>query len=184
MCHQMYGVSCIIERLHNGRAHLARRSVEEPPIPRHVQSPHLTPIASQTRWPASYVPASFSTHGFTGFKLSSRLFSLGGTGLEASGRLRRTGRPRYRHPLSLALSLNPPILLLSRLPFTQGAPGQGRQRLRGHGWCDLPGSGRRAGKGRRRREASTGKLNLDANHNLRSKQGSKTVFPHPYTFDI
>ena len=36
----------------------------------------------------------------------------------ASAQLRRTGRPRYRHPLSLALSLNPPILLLSRLPFT------------------------------------------------------------------
>ena len=40
-------------------------------------------------------------------------------------------------------------------PFYRGAPGQGRQRLRGHGWCDLPGSGRRAGKGRRRRETST-----------------------------
>ena len=50
------------------RTHLARRSVEEPPIPRHVQSPHLTPIASQTQWPASYGPASFSTHG-TGFNL-------------------------------------------------------------------------------------------------------------------
>ena len=31
-------------------------------------------------------------------------------------------------------------------PFYRGAPGQGRQRLRGHGWCDLPGcSGRRKG---------------------------------------
>ena len=40
-------------------------------------------------------------------------------------------------------------------PFYRGAPGQGRQRLRGHGWCDLPGSGRRAGKGQRRRETST-----------------------------
>ena len=109
---------CIIEEEH--RTHLARRSVEEPPIPRHVQSPHLTPIASQTRWPASYGPASFSTHG-TGFNLfhnGCRLFSLAGTKPTASAQLRRTGRPRYRHPLSLALSLNPPILLLSRLPFT------------------------------------------------------------------
>ena len=31
-------------------------------------------------------------------------------------------------------------------PFYRGAPGQGRQRLRGHGWCDLPGcSGLRKG---------------------------------------
>ena len=47
--------------------HLARSSVEEPPIPRHVQSPHLTPIASQTRWPAS--DGSVKTH--PGFNLSS-----------------------------------------------------------------------------------------------------------------
>ena len=88
MCHQMYGVSCIIKRLHNGRAHLARRSVEEPPIPRHVQSPHLTPIASQTRWPASYVPASFSTHG-TGFKLSSFCTAAGSSHWEG-----RAWKPR------------------------------------------------------------------------------------------
>ena len=47
-----------------------------------------------------------------------RLLTLAGRKPTASAQLRRTGRPRYRHPLSLALSLNPPILLLSRLPFT------------------------------------------------------------------
>ena len=163
MCHQMYGVSCIIEKLHTGRTHLARRSVEEPPIPRHVQSPHLTPIASQTQWPASYWPASFSTHG-TGFKLSSFCTAAGSSHWQgrawkptASAQLRRTGRPRYRHPLSLALSLNPPILLLSRLPFTAVHLARAGRDCGGTAGVTCPAAVD-GGKGRRRRrEGSTGR---------------------------
>ena len=153
------------------------KALTSPPLPhRHGGRPRRSRPASPLTAPASSSAAFARLPAL----LTGRAWKP-----TASGRLRRTGRPRYRHPLSLALSLNPPILLLSRLPFTQGAPGQGRQRLRGHGWCDLPGSGRRAGKGRRRREGGRrSQLNLDTNHNLRSKQGSKTVFPHPYTFDI
>ena len=186
MCHQMYGVSCIIERLQSSPGQEECRGAPHPPTCA-KPSPHPHCLTDTVAGLVRAGQLLHSRHRLQAQQLlhGCRLFSLGGTSLEASGRLRRTGRPRYRHPLSLALSLNPPILLLSRLPFTQGAPGQGRQRLRGHGWCDLPGSGRRAGKGRRRREGGRrSQLNLDANHNLRSKQGSKTVFPHPYTFDI
>ena len=59
-------------------------------------------------------------------------------------------------------------------PFYRGAPGQGRQRLRGHGWCDLPGcSGRRKGP---EEEGSMGKqLNLNVNHNLREPDALASI---------
>ena len=124
-------------------------------------SPHRHSGRPRTGRPAS-------RHRLEAF--ARRLFSLlAERKATASARLRRTGRPRYRHPLSLALS---PILLLSRLPFTAVHLARAGRDCGGTAGVTCPAAQRnteeRAGGGEEK--VVRKKLDLDLNHNLRRRK--------------
>lgn len=107
------------------------KALTSPPSPhRHSGRPRTGRPASQLTAPAS----TFSTP-LTG---RDEAYCLGATAEDREAALPPPTITRF-----VPQPTDPPPF---PPPFYRGAPGQGRQRLRGHGWCDLPGcSGRRKG---------------------------------------
>ena len=153
MCHQMYGVSCIIEKDSPGQEE-CRGAPHPPTCAKPSPHPHrLTDTVAGLVGGAGQLVDSHRLQAEQ-LKLPALVTAWKAT---ASAQLRRTGRPRYRHPLSLALSLNPPILLLSRLPFTAVHLARAGRDCGGTAGVTCPAAVD-GGKGRRRRrEGSTGR---------------------------
>ena len=153
VCHQMYGVSCIIEKDSPGQEE-CRGAPHPPTCAKPSPHPHrLTDTVAGLVGGAGQLVDSHRLQAEQ-LKLPALVTAWKAT---ASAQLRRTGRPRYRHPLSLALSWNThrsssfPASLLPRCTWPGPAETAGAVGC----WCDLPGRSRtgrwRAGKGRRRR---------------------------------
>ena len=157
------------------------KALTSPPLPhRHGGRPRTSRPASRLTAPASSsaafarLPALLTGRDELGSQLPRG--DCGGQGGRATATHYHSLCPSTHRSSSFPASLLPKVHLARAGRDCGGTAGVTCPAV--DGGQERAGGGEKVVRGRR------SQLDLDANHNLRSKQGSKTVFPHPYTFDI